>query len=81
MICSQTSEESKATAMADTFKKRILGGGDSGFKCFKARAFLMCPRKDKEPNMAEAKKRNGKEEEPESLSGPRSWRAVWPIVR
>lgn len=55
----QRSDRSKATAMADILKKRIPGSGESGFRCFQARAFLMCSRKGKEPNAAEAKKRSG----------------------
>lgn len=46
--------------MADNLKKRIPGSGESGFRCFEAGAFLMCSRKGKEPNAAEAKKRSGK---------------------
>lgn len=47
--------------MADILKKKIPSGGGSSFKCFEARAFLMCSRKGKEPNVAEAKKRGGKD--------------------
>lgn len=67
--------------MADILKKKIPSGGGSGFKCFEARAFLMCSRKDKEPNVAEAKKRSGKDGRSERLSGPRLWSAGCPVVR
>ena len=41
--------------MADIHKNRIPGCGNSGFKCFEARAFLLCASMGKEPNVAAGK--------------------------